>query len=130
MRVCLLAAVSKALYSGLFNWIVRNINMALAVQGDDPTTLPWIGILDVFGFESSDWNNSFEQLCINFANERLQQYFNGSVIIAEQEEYLREAIPWTELEVPDNQDTIDLIAGKPHGILATLDSTCVMPKGA
>lgn len=60
---------------------------------------------------------------------RLQQYFNEHVIQSEQNEYLREAIPWTPLEVEDNQDMIDLIQKKPSGIIATLDSTCVMPKG-
>ena len=122
-------AVSKALYSGLFDWIVSRINQELFLEEDSSETR-WIGILDVFGFESSDYDNSFEQFCINFANERLQQYFNEHVIQSEQDEYIREALPWEELEVADNQDTIDLVRGKPNGILNILDSTCVMPKGS
>lgn len=120
-------AVSKALYHGLFLYIVRKINQQL--MKNLKSGLQWIGILDVFGFECSDYNNSFEQFCINFANERLQQYFNEHVIQSEQQEYLREALPWTPLQVADNQDTIDLVESKPNGIIATLDSACVMPKG-
>src|SRR5690606_31287599 len=83
----------------------------------------------VFGFEQME-NNSFEQFCINFANERLQQYFNEHIILSEQQEYMREALPWTPLEVDDNSDTIELVQSKPSGIIAILDSTCVMPKGS
>ncbi len=76
---------------------MRKINEQMVVKGQE--SLVWIGILDVFGFEYSDWDNSFEQFCINFANERLQQYFNEHVIVSEQSEYLREGIPWTPLKV-------------------------------
>ena len=90
--------------------------------------LHWIGILDVFGFESFQ-TNSFEQFCINFCNERLQQFFNFFIIRSEQDEYLREAIFWTPLKVPDSQDLIDLVTsrGQPPGIIALLDSACNTP---
>jgi myosin heavy subunit len=120
-------AISKTVYSQLFNWVVRRINSVLC--NEHPDQFKYIGILDVFGFESSDQNNSFEQLCINFANERLQNYFNEHIIKSEQDEYMREALPWTPITVPDNTDMIDLIEGKPNGIIAQLDSACVMPNG-
>jgi len=67
--------------------------------------------------------------CLYFLR-RLQQFFNINVIQSEQQEYLREAIPWTPLKVPDNQDTIDLVESKPNGFISLLDSACVMPKGS
>lgn len=121
-------AMAKALYNGLFQWVCQRINTVLfppEVQRDPL----WIGILDVFGFECSEWNNSFEQFCINYANERLQAFFNRSVVQSEQDEYLREGLPWTALEVNSNSDTISLIEDKPNGILAVLDSACVLPTG-
>jgi hypothetical protein len=123
-------SICKEIYEGLFLWIVRRINRELFREPRPEAAAPslkWIGILDVFGFESFE-NNSFEQFCINFCNERLQQYFNTDVIRAEQEEYMREAIFWRAIEVPDNQDVIDLIQGK-NGIIPMLDSACLMPKG-
>jgi tetratricopeptide (TPR) repeat protein len=90
--------------------------------------LKWIGILDVFGFECFE-HNSFEQFCINFANERLQEFFNTYIIASEQALYRAEAIVWEAINVPSNQDTIDLVERRPQCILAILDSTCVMPKG-
>lgn len=117
----------KALYAGVFQWVVNRINFELYKPESRDPNLKWIGILDVFGFESFE-HNSFEQFCINFANERLQQYFNGYILLSEQEEYLAEAIQWVPLKVPNNQDVIDLIDRKPNGILAVLDSECMMPK--
>lgn len=122
-------SIAKALYEGLFNWVVKRINRELfgSTVASVDQDLHWIGILDVFGFECFD-NNSFEQFCINFCNERLQQFFNAHVIRSEQEEYIKEAIFWTPIKVPDNQDTIDLVSG-PNGIIAILDSACLMPRG-
>jgi len=128
-------AMAKALYNSLFKWVVARINIELYSADDednedqDISNLLWIGILDVFGFEHFV-HNSFEQFCINFANERLQQYFNYHVIKSEQEEYTREGIFWTPIEIPDNNDTIDLVDLRPHGIISLLDSTCQMPKGS
>jgi myosin heavy subunit len=123
-------AMAKALYQGLFDWIVRRINERLHADSTPERELLWIGILDVFGFESSDENNSFEQFCINFANEKLQNWFNFEVIGSEQEAYLREGIPWVPLDLPENRDTIDMIEAKGKGLIAILDSTCIMPKGS
>ena len=84
-----------------------------------------IGILDIFGFESFEVN-SLEQLCINYCNEVLQQFFNESVVVAEQEEYLREGLPWSELAVPSNKDMVKLVTDKKKGIFFLTDSTCQM----
>jgi len=120
-------SMSRNLYNGLFRWIVLRINQQSAADAEAVGT-SWIGILDVFGFEIFE-NNSFEQFCINFANERLQQYFNMHVLQAEQDLYKREALLWDPIELPNNQDCIDLVMSKPYGILPILDSTCVQPKG-
>ncbi len=94
-------AMAKGLYNGVFRWVVAQVNRtscpSKSIQG-----LTWIGILDVFGFEIFQ-HNSFEQLCINFANERLQNFFNFHVLKAEQDLYRREALLWTPIDLPDNQ---------------------------
>jgi myosin heavy subunit len=113
-------SISKGLYDDLFNWTVYRINFALSEAGSG---FPWIGILDVFGFESFE-NNSFEQFCINFANERLQQHFNYSILLSEQKEYALEGILWEPLDVADHQDTIELISQATKGVLPLLDSAC------
>lgn len=85
-----------------------------------------VGVLDIFGFESFK-NNSFEQLCINYCNEALQQQFNLFVLKKEQEEYQREGIQWSYITFPDNQDVLDLIYKKGSGILNILDDQCRAP---
>jgi len=112
-----------------FYGLLKKLNEELFRGDAKADGLKWIGILDVFGFESFE-NNSFEQFCINFANERLQQFFNTYILSSEQDEYRIEAIFWTPIQVPDNQDVIDLVDGQPQGILAVLDSACRMPKGS
>merc|ERR1712020_725286 len=87
----------------------------------------FIGILDVFGFENFKVN-SLEQFCINFTNEKLQNYFNKNIIESEQEEYLRESIVWTEIEVPNSQPMIDLVEDAKNGMFCILDSQCQAPK--
>eukprot|EP00457_Paulinella_chromatophora_P000543 gb/GEZN01000543.1/.p1 GENE.gb/GEZN01000543.1/~~gb/GEZN01000543.1/.p1 ORF type:complete len:1258 (+),score=342.68 gb/GEZN01000543.1/:130-3903(+) len=120
-------SICRSVYNGLFRWVVNRINKVSFPQ--DAGKVPsYIGILDVFGFEIFA-NNSFEQFCINFANERLQQYFNEHVLMAEQILYQREALLWNPIALPDNQDCIDLFTRKPQGIYAILDSTCIQPKG-
>ena len=115
-------ALSKALYSRLFEWIVLSINESIRV--DDATKIrAEIGVLDIFGFESFK-TNSFEQLCINYTNETLQQQFNQFVFKLEQSEYQREEISWSFIEFPDNQDCLDLIEHKQNGILSVLDDVC------
>lgn len=119
-------ALIKATYDALFTHIVKKINDSIAAKhtADQPLqSLSRIGVLDIFGFESFAVN-SFEQLCINYCNEALQQQFNRFVFKLEQEEYNREGIEWSFIEFPDNQDILDLIEKKREGILSILDEQC------
>ncbi|XP_039848773.1 myosin-17-like isoform X3 [Panicum virgatum] len=116
--------LAKQIYSRLFDWLVNRINASI---GQDPNSNKLIGVLDIYGFESFK-TNSFEQLCINFTNEKLQQHFNQNVFKMEQEEYTREQINWSYIEFVDNQDVLDLIEKKPGGIIALLDEACMFPK--
>ncbi|CDP07639.1 unnamed protein product [Coffea canephora] len=117
-------ALAKTIYSRLFDWIVDKINSSI---GQDPEAKSIIGVLDIYGFETFKIN-SFEQLCINLTNEKLQQHFNQHVFKMEQEEYTREEIDWSYVEFVDNQDVLDLIEKKPGGIIALLDEACMFPK--
>uniref|UniRef100_A0A1B6CAA5 Myosin motor domain-containing protein n=1 Tax=Clastoptera arizonana TaxID=38151 RepID=A0A1B6CAA5_9HEMI len=118
-------ALSKHIYAILFYWIVEGINKSLESSSD--AKHKFIGVLDIYGFETFDIN-SFEQFCINYANEKLQQQFNQHVFKLEQEEYLKEEIEWIFIDFYDNQPCIDLIETK-LGILDLLDEECRMPKG-
>ncbi len=118
-------ALAKHMYSQLFNWIVQQINKCLK---SPVKTHSFIGVLDIYGFETFEIN-SFEQFCINYANEKLQQQFCQHVFKLEQEEYLKEQIKWSFIEFYDNQPCIELIEGK-LGILDLLDEECKMPKGS
>ncbi|XP_071108361.1 myosin heavy chain, non-muscle-like isoform X3 [Haliotis cracherodii] len=118
-------AISKALYERMFKWIVSRINRSLDRTKRQGAS--FIGILDIAGFEIFKMN-SFEQLCINYTNEKLQQLFNHTMFILEQEEYQREGIEWKFIDFGlDLQPTIDLLE-KPMGILALLDEECWFPK--
>ncbi|XP_037052818.1 unconventional myosin-Vb [Peromyscus leucopus] len=117
-------ALAKHIYAQLFSWIVEHINKALHSSLKQHT---FIGVLDIYGFETFEIN-SFEQFCINYANEKLQQQFNSHVFKLEQEEYMKEQIPWTLIDFYDNQPCIDLIEAK-LGILDLLDEECKVPKG-
>ncbi|DAA25282.1 TPA: myosin VC [Bos taurus] len=117
-------ALAKKIYAHLFDYIVERINQALQFSGKQHT---FIGVLDIYGFETFDVN-SFEQFCINYANEKLQQQFNLHVFKLEQEEYMKEDIPWTLIDFYDNQPVIDLIEAK-MGILELLDEECLLPHG-
>ncbi|KAJ4836843.1 hypothetical protein Tsubulata_018472 [Turnera subulata] len=128
-------ALAKTIYSRLFDWLVEKINVSI---GQDPNSKSIIGVLDIYGFESFKCNRqilhllisicSFEQFCINFTNEKLQQHFNQHVFKMEQEEYTKEEINWSYIEFVDNQDVLDLIEKKPGGIIALLDEACMFPK--
>lgn len=83
-----------------------------------------IGVLDIFGFEDFKTCNSFEQLCINYANEQLQHYFNQHVFQYEQREYRKQGIRWTDIGYSDNSGCLNLIEGKPNGLLCLLDDQC------
>ncbi|TKC34990.1 hypothetical protein EI555_021483, partial [Monodon monoceros] len=121
-------ALAKATYERMFRWLVLRINKALDKTKRQGAS--FIGILDIAGFEIFDLN-SFEQLCINYTNEKLQQLFNHTMFVLEQEEYQREGIEWSFIDFGlDLQPCIDLIekpAGPP-GILALLDEECWFPK--
>ncbi|XP_055389301.1 myosin-VIIa isoform X2 [Condylostylus longicornis] len=119
-------AFVKGIYGRLFVYIVKKINSAIykprAVARNS------IGVLDIFGFENFD-QNSFEQFCINYANENLQQFFVRHIFKLEQEEYNHEAINWQHIEFVDNQDALDLIAIKQLNIMALIDEEAKFPKG-
>ncbi|KAM3965597.1 unconventional myosin-IXb [Aphomia sociella] len=122
-------AMAKCLYGALFDWIVMQVNHALLSKKDTLREHQGhsIGVLDIFGFEDFGPNNSFEQLCINYANEHLQYYFNQHVFKYEQEEYRREGIRWTDIGFSDNTQCLQLIEGKPSGLLCLLDDQCNFP---
>ncbi|XP_072517322.1 unconventional myosin-Va [Salminus brasiliensis] len=119
-------ALAKHVYGQLFTWIVQRLNSALRAHREQSKT--FIGVLDIYGFETFD-RNSFEQFCINYANEKLQQQFNRHVFHLEQEEYVREELPWNRIEFSDNQPCITLIEGT-LGLLDLLDEECRVPKGS
>ena len=115
-------SLAMLLYSRLMNWVVMKINTALKAP---KTELPFIGILDIYGFESFE-RNGFEQLCINYANEKLQRQFNQQVFTKELEEYKAEGIECSNIAFPDNALVIEAIEGNGslHGIIHHLDDQC------
>lgn len=121
-------SVGKFVYSSLFDWLVDVINHSLASEEVLSQVNTFIGVLDIYGFEHFA-KNSFEQFCINYANEKLQQEFNQHVFKLEQEEYVREEIDWTFIDFADNQPCIDLIEGK-LGVLSLLDEESRLPMGS
>uniref|UniRef100_A0A8C2BJZ3 Myosin, heavy chain 11b, smooth muscle n=1 Tax=Cyprinus carpio TaxID=7962 RepID=A0A8C2BJZ3_CYPCA len=121
-------ALAKAMYDRLFRWILARVNKALDKTKRQGAT--FLGILDIAGFEIFE-DNSFEQLCINYTNEKLQQLFNHTMFILEQEEYKKEGIEWNFIDFGlDLQPCIELIErpNNPPGILALLDEECWFPK--
>lgn len=121
-------SVAKFIYSALFDWLVVTINNKLNENVDQDAINSFIGVLDIYGFEHFE-KNSFEQFCINYANEKLQQEFNHHVFKLEQEEYIQEEIEWSFIEFNDNQPCIDLIENK-LGILSLLDEESRLPSGS
>eukprot|EP01117_Protostelium_nocturnum_P017407 TRINITY_DN7085_c1_g5_i3.p1 TRINITY_DN7085_c1_g5~~TRINITY_DN7085_c1_g5_i3.p1 ORF type:complete len:1433 (-),score=309.06 TRINITY_DN7085_c1_g5_i3:27-4325(-) len=117
-------ALSMLLYSRLFDWLVQRIN--LSIEAKKPFK-SYIGVLDIYGFEVFE-NNSFEQLCINYANEKLQQHFNQHIFKLEQIEYEKEKIDWSYIQFADNQDCLDLLEKKPICIFTLLDEQSIFPK--
>jgi len=117
-------AMAKAIFDRLFKWLVRRVNVTLETGQKRPQ---FIGVLDIAGFEIFDFNG-FEQLCINFTNEKLQQFFNHHMFVLEQEEYKREGIEWTFIDFGmDLQACIELIE-KPMGVLSILEEESMFPK--
>jgi myosin heavy subunit len=142
-------ALAKALYGRAFVWLVQRLNESMALTGQEmitaaavkagqppppPSTagsrrpgLSMIGILDIFGFEIFEVN-SFEQMCINFANEKLQQHFNKHTFKTEEEEYLQQAVPYDSVPYIDNQEVLDLLETKKTGIFALLEEEIRLPR--
>ena len=113
-------ALAKAIYSGLFSWLVARVNASITAKGAGAdgaagkSKYRHVGILDIFGFEILR-HNSFEQLCINFANEKLQQFFLTTVFDNEANQYKEEGVPWTPIEYADNKDIISLCEAQTTG---------------
>eukprot|EP01113_Clastostelium_recurvatum_P018679 TRINITY_DN2199_c0_g3_i1.p1 TRINITY_DN2199_c0_g3~~TRINITY_DN2199_c0_g3_i1.p1 ORF type:complete len:1027 (-),score=334.99 TRINITY_DN2199_c0_g3_i1:84-2738(-) len=120
-------ALAKSLYERLFQWIVTKVNTNIQCPDPDVQRPLVIGILDIYGFEIFE-RNSFEQLNINYCNEKLQQLFIELTLKSEQEEYVREGIKWEEIKYFNNKPICDLIEKKPIGIIALLDEACLMAK--
>ncbi|KAJ0061119.1 hypothetical protein NL108_007858 [Boleophthalmus pectinirostris] len=121
-----IGALAKSVYEKMFNWMVVRINHSLDTKQHRQY---FIGVLDIAGFEIFDFN-TFEQLCINYTNEKLQQFFNHHMFVLEQEEYKKEGIDWEFIDFGmDLQACIDLIE-KPLGILSILEEECMFPKAS
>ncbi|GAV27083.1 hypothetical protein PMKS-000544 [Pichia membranifaciens] len=121
-------SISKYIYSLLFDWLVSYINNHLCSLENEAKEKAFIGVLDIYGFEHFE-NNSFEQFCINYANEKLQQEFTHHVFKLQQEDYINEGIEWSFIKYTDNQSCIDLIEDR-SGILSLLDEQCKLPAGS
>ncbi|KAL1363285.1 hypothetical protein AAHE18_03G139400 [Arachis hypogaea] len=119
--------IAKFMYENLFNWIVDQINKSLQVG--KRCTGKSINILDITGFESFQ-KSSFEQFCINYANERLQHHLNRHLFKQEQEDYESDGIEWTKIYFKDNQECLDLFERKPHSLLTLLDEESNLPKAS
>lgn len=133
-------SLAKSLYSRLFDWLVSAVNKKIGSVGGGKRTNLSVGILDIYGFESFE-TNSFEQLCINLANEKLQQAFNAHIFKAEQNEYTQEGIDWSYIEFIDNQDVLDILEGtclsditkenlaeRNMGVFPMIDEACRLPR--
>lgn len=120
-------AMAKGLYGRLFDWMVNQINCLLCFSRSPNYEPLAIGLLDIFGFENFP-RNSFEQLCINIANEQIQYYFNQHIFTWEQQEYMAEGIPVDLVEFSDNRPVLDMLLSKPMGLLALLDEESRFPR--
>ena len=108
--------IAKELYSRMFNYLIKELNKRMENNTDTETSYSLISILDIFGFENFENNNSFEQLCINYANEKLQHYFNDHVINMELEEYKKEEINIEKINYEDNKEIIEFFDGNTETI--------------
>uniref|UniRef100_A0A3Q2P762 Myosin IXb n=1 Tax=Fundulus heteroclitus TaxID=8078 RepID=A0A3Q2P762_FUNHE len=122
-------SMAKCLYSALFDWIILHINHAMLNRRDLEESVKClsIGVLDMFGFENLQ-RNSFEQLCINYANEKQQFYINQNIFKYEQEDYVSEGIIWQNINFTDNSDCIQLISGKSEGLFHLLNEESNLPQ--
>eukprot|EP00929_Paragymnodinium_shiwhaense_P105639 TRINITY_DN7068_c0_g2_i2.p1 TRINITY_DN7068_c0_g2~~TRINITY_DN7068_c0_g2_i2.p1 ORF type:complete len:1114 (+),score=269.70 TRINITY_DN7068_c0_g2_i2:89-3430(+) len=123
-------ALARQLYGSLFDYIVKQINKSIGLGDSNgkEVAMLFVGVLDIFGFECFKLN-SFEQLCINFTNELLQQYFNAFIFAHEAELYKREGISWDPADFPDNKEILALLNASPGGIFAMLDEECITVGG-
>ncbi|CAI5731517.1 unnamed protein product [Hyaloperonospora brassicae] len=120
-------SVVKTLYSNLFNWLVGRINRSIEYK-EEAGRSQFIGVVDIFGFEIFE-RNRLEQLCINYANEKLQQLFGRFVFRMEQDQYVAEEIPWTFVDYPNNDVCVALVEKRHMGIFSLLDEQCLIPRG-
>ncbi|XP_037032331.1 myosin-IIIb-like isoform X7 [Bradysia coprophila] len=120
-------AMAKGLYGRLFDWMVNQINLLLVFNRPNNNEQLSVGLLDIFGFENFP-RNSFEQICINIANEQIQYYFNQHIFTWEQQEYLTEGIPVDLVEFADNRPVLDMLLSRPLGLLALLDEESRFPR--
>ncbi|KAJ0410565.1 hypothetical protein ATCC90586_006589 [Pythium insidiosum] len=118
-------ALAKTVYSKMFDWMVERINSA--ISSDENEIYGQIGVLDIFGFEDF-MHNGFEQFCINYANEKLQQKFTTDVFKTVEEEYIREGLEWDHIQYQDNKDIVEIIDGK-MGIIALMNDHLRQPRG-
>ncbi|XP_018026744.1 myosin-IIIb [Hyalella azteca] len=125
--ICTRDAMAKAMYGRLFDWIVNNVNRLLSFCRTVCSDQLAVGLLDIFGFENFE-KNSFEQLCINIANEQLQYFFNQHIFTWEQQEYMAEGIQVDTIEFADNRPVLDMFLAKPLGLLALLDEESRFPQ--
>lgn len=126
-------ALAKATYSFLFDWLIERINECLSAQLDggrnlNPEEHSMVGVLDIFGFEFFE-HNSFEQLCINYCNEKLQGHFNDFIFKLEQEEYRRENLDVSQVEFVDNGEVLATLEDRQNGVFAILDEENRLPRG-
>uniref|UniRef100_A0A8L0DSS3 Myosin XIX n=1 Tax=Oncorhynchus mykiss TaxID=8022 RepID=A0A8L0DSS3_ONCMY len=119
--------LAKVVYAQLFEWLVTFINDSICA--DNSTWCNFIGLLDVYGFECFQFNN-LEQLCINYANEKLQQHFVAHYLKAQQEEYVSEGLEWSFVKYQDNQGCLDLIEGIPIGVFSLLNEECLLNRAS
>ena len=122
-------ALAKAMFEALFHYLVSKINESFARDGSvqrDDEDLVSLNILDIYGFESFQ-HNTFEQLCINYANESMQKMFNHHLFVVEQKDYEMENIEWSRIEFVDNSSTLEVIENKPMGLFALLDDQVSFP---
>ena len=119
-------SLSKALFSYLFQWLVERMNASFAYSG---TNSNFIGVVDIFGFEILA-TNSIEQLCVNYANEKLQHLFVEYVFDMEKKEHEEEGLDWEALDMPSNTECIEVLENKPLGLFAILNEQCLAPKSS
>ena len=124
-------ALAKDIYERTFDWIIQMVNLSIEAIKKETTSVTslngnCVGILDIYGFEVLE-ENSFEQFCINYCNEKLHELFIELTLKSEQEEYINEGIEWNPVEYVNNRKICELIESKPCGLIDLLDDECTIP---